>query len=396
MPKTVGIVTEYNPFHLGHKYQIDKLCELGFDSIAVCMSGSCVQRGEFGLLSKFERAKMAVDCGVNLVCELPYPYSCFSAESFAKNGVRILKNLGVDAISFGSECGDIKTLYPISEYLLSNEYNEKLKSYLSSNIPFASAREKAILDKFSLNSNIVSASNDILALEYIKECIRLNWDVEFVPIKRKGANYNDLTPKNGVASATYIRKCADEFLFDKAVSFVPELIRKNFINKLEQGDYFTPDESFEKAIIFTLKKLSAQDFEKLPDCNKELSHAFENNISDCSSIEQLINSMPTKQYTRARLKRIILFAFLDYSDNLPELVPFIRVLAMDKKGEGILKKAKIISDLPISHSYRILQDLNDDCKNVIKAESFATDSQHLFFRYCGENRTDYTTKLYKK
>ncbi len=396
MPKTVGIVTEYNPFHLGHKHQIDKLYELGFDNIAVCMSGSCVQRGEFALISKFERAKMAVDCGVSLVCELPYPYSCFSAERFAQNGIHILKNLGVDAISFGSECGDIKTLYPISEYLLSNEYSEKIKLYLSDNIPFACAREKAILDKFSLNSNIVSASNDILALEYIKECIRLNWDVEFIPIKRKGAKYNDLSPKNGIASATYIRKCANEFMFDKASSFVPEIIRKNLINRLEQGDYFTPNESFEKAVIFTLKKLSAEDFQKIPDCNKELSHALENNIAYCSSIEQLINNMPTKQYTRARLKRIILFSFLGYSEMLPELVPFIRVLAMDKKGETILKKAKTISNLPISHSYRILQDLSDDCKNVIKAESFATDSQHLFFKYCGENRTDYTTKLYKK
>ncbi len=396
MPKTVGIITEYNPFHLGHKYQIDKLKELGFDNIAVCMSGSCVQRGEFAMFSKFERAKMAINCGVNLVCELPYPYSCFSAENFAKNGVHILKNLGVDAISFGSESADISVLLPISEYLLSNEYNDKLKKYLSDNIPFATAREKAILDKFSLNSSIISASNDILALEYIKECIRLKWDVEFIPIKRKGAKYNDLTPKNGMASASYIRKCANEYRFDNAVSFIPDNIQKNFINRLEQGDYFAPDQSFDKAVIFTLKKLSASDFEKIPDCNKELSHAFSNNVSDCSTIEQLIDSLPTKQYTRARLKRIILFAFLGYNQNLPNLVPFIRVLAMDKNGEYILKNAKNVSEIPISHSYRILKEINDDCKNIINAESLATDSQSLFFRYSGENRTDYTTKLYKK
>ena len=396
MAKTAGIVAEYNPFHKGHAYQVDCLKNMGFDNIAVAMSGSCVQRGEIALLDKFTRAKMAVNCGVSLVCEVPYPYSCYSAEGFAKSGVHILKNLGVDALCFGSESADLDLLCSIAEYLLSEEYETILKKHLAENTPFATAREKAITEKFSLNREVLSASNDILALEYIKECRRLNWDVQLIPIKRKGADYNDLTAKEGFASASGIRNAVKEYRFETACSFVPENVQKEFLNRLEQGDYFVADTAYEKAVLSALKKLTAADFEKLPDCNKELSHAFENAANASNSFEKLFSNLPTKQYTKARLNRIILFAFLGISKRTPALPPFIRILAMDKNGEEIVKKANENSSLPISHSYRILQDKSTDCKNVIEKESLATDMQSLFFKFSGECRKDYTTKFYKK
>ena len=167
MPKTAGIIAEYNPFHKGHKYQIDYLKSRGFEHIAVAMSGSCVQRGEFSMLSKFERAKYAVECGVSLVCEIPYPYSSMSAEGFARSGVQILKNLGVNALCFGSESDDISLLCSIADYLLTDEYETSLKNYLSQKLSFATAREKAITAHFDINRAVLSASTDLLALEYI-------------------------------------------------------------------------------------------------------------------------------------------------------------------------------------------------------------------------------------
>ena len=171
---------------------------------------------------------------------------------------------------------------------------------------------------------------------------------------------------------------------------------QNFTNRLEQGDYFVADSAFEKAVIFALKKLTAEDFAKIPDCNTELSHAFENAAVSAVNFEQLFDNLPTKQYTKARLKRIMLFAFLGCDNTFPALPPYIRILAMDKKGEEIVKKASDISSLSISHSYRILQDKNEDCAKVVKTESFATDIQGLFFKYPAESRQDFTTKLYKK
>ena len=353
-------------------------------------------RGEFALFSKFERAKQAVNCGVSLVCEIPYPYSSQSAEGFAKSGVHILKNLGVDALCFGSESDDVNLLCKIADYLLSDGYETALKSYLEQNIPFATAREKAILDKFDVNHKILSASNDILALEYIKECIKIGWDVQFIPLKRKGANYNDMKARDGFASASYIRRCVGEYRFEKAAEYVPDCIKQSFLNRLEQGDYFIPDRAFEKHAIATLKKLSAESFAKLPDCNTELSHAFENAAVYATDLENLFKNLPTKQYTKARLNRIILASLLENGTQAPEYPPFIRILAMDAEGESIIKKAHGTAALPISHSYRILQDKNDNCKAVVEKESLATDLQGLFFRFTDEGRKDYTTKLYKK
>ena len=396
MAKTAGIVAEYNPFHKGHAYQIEYLKSMGVDKIAIAMSGSGVQRGEIALLDKFNRAAFAVQCGASLVCEVPYPYSCFSAEGFAKSGVHILRNLGVDALCFGSESADISLLCDIADYLLTEEYQHNLKSYIEEKIPFAAAREKAIVEKFSLSKEVISASNDILALEYIKECKRIGWDVEFIPVKRQGANYNDLSAKNGFASASGIRNAVSEYRFDTAAEYVPENIQRNFLNRIEQGDYFVADTAFEKAVLSALKKLSATDFEKLPDCNKELSHAFENAVAVSNSFEKLFDNLPTKQYTKARLNRIILFAFIGIEAGLPALPPFIRILAMDKNGEEIIKKAKKTTTVPISHSYRILQETDENCLKVIKKEALLTDMQSLFFKFSGDCRKDHTTKLYKK
>ena len=396
MPKTVGIVAEYNPFHKGHMYQIDCAKQKGFDTVAIAMSGSCVQRGEFALLNKFERAKYAVNCGASLVCEIPYPYSSQSAEGFAKSGVHILKNLGVDALCFGSESGDIRLLCSIADFLLSEEYETLLKKHLENNTPFATARERAILEKFDVNRDVIAASNDILALEYIKECKRTGWDVEFVPVKRKGANYNDTKAKDGIASATHIRKCVAEYRFDTAVSFVPQEIGVSFQSRLEQGEYFVPDTAFEKFVLASLKKISAQDFAQIADCNTELSHALENAAVTAVSLDSLYEKLPTRQYTRARLNRIVLAALMQYSAVLPGLPPFVRILAMDKNGEQLIKQASNTSDIPISHSYRILAEKDEQCAAVVKAESLATDLQNVFFRFSGEGRSDYTTKLYKK
>ncbi|MEG3029615.1 MAG: nucleotidyltransferase family protein, partial [Oscillospiraceae bacterium] len=368
MLKTVGIVAEYNPFHTGHQYQLDYLAQKGYKSIAVALSGSCVQRGQLCLLSKFERAKLALTCGVSLVCEIPAPYSMLSAEGFARAGMSILKNLGVSAVSFGSECGDLALLTQLAQYLLSEEYASSLKLFLQDNIPFAAARQKAILQRFAINDSVLCASNDILAIEYIKECLRLDWRPDFILVKRRGALYNDPIPKGGFASAGYIRKCVADFRFDEAESFVPENIKPQFRKQLETANYFIPDQSFNRALFFNLCQKSADDFACLPDCNTELSFAFEKAVLRSSTIEQLMENLPTKQYTRSRLCRIMLFSLLGISHDYPSDVPYIRILAMNSLGEEIVKNAKG-SQLPISHSYRTLSALSTECKAVIRTES---------------------------
>ena len=395
MSKSVGIVTEYNPFHTGHRYQIDFLRKKGYETIITAMSGSCVQRGLPAFLSKFERTRMAIENGVSLVCEIPYPFSCMSAEGYAMAGMQTLKAMGVDAVCFGSESADINTLKNIAVFLLSEEYETSLKNYLDKNLPFAYAREKAIFDKFDLSSQIVSASNDILAIEYIKACIKLDWHPEFIALQRQGAEYNQLDAKNGFASASGIRKMISEYRLETVMNYIPKESRKTFSTNLDRGSYFIPDESWEKAILFTLRSKTAEDFKKIEDCNDELANSFEKAVSVSYDMNSLFNNLPTKRYTRARLNRIILKSVLPVEKDIPKDIQYIRFLGFDKKGEEYLRKVSKTCALPVSHSAKILSEKSDICKKIVLAEAAACDMQSTFFKISSEPRADFTTKIIK-
>ena len=395
MSKSVGIVAEYNPFHTGHRYQIEFLKKNGFDTIVVAMSGSCVQRGMPALLNKHDRAKMALENGVSLVAEIPYPFSSMSAEGYATAGMQTLKALGVNAVCFGSESGDAQMLKDIATYLLSDEYEISLKKYLEQNMPFPSAREKAIFDKFELNQSVVSASNDILAIEYIKACIKLDWSPEVIALKRKGAGYNRLGEKDGFASASGIRKMISEYRYQQVYSFIPQESAQTLEMCLDRGSYFLRDSAWEKAVLFTLRSKTADDFAPIPDCNSELANSLEKAVSVSNSMEMLFENLPTKRYTRARLNRIILSAFLGVKNDLPKDIQYIRLLGFDKNGEEFLKTASKNCPLPISHSIKILSEKSEECRKIAMAESRACDMQATFSKFSGEPRQDFTRKLVK-
>ena len=395
MSKSVGIVAEYNPFHTGHRYQIDQLRQLGFEHIAVAMSGSCVQRGNFAFMDKFSRRKMALENGVDIVAEIPYPFSARSAEGYAMAGIQTLKAMGVDAISFGSESGNSALLQDIAAYLLTDEYENLLKKYISENFSFATAREKAIFDKFDVNKDIVSASNDILAIEYIKSCIILDWKPEIIAVKRQGAAYNRTKASSGYASASGIRKMISEYKQDTALKYIPAESSSTFVRNLDRGNYFVSDSAAEKAVLFTLRQKTAEDFIKLADCNEELSHSFEKALSSAYSMESLFDALPTKRYTRARLNRIILAAILNIDNSYPKDIQYIRILGFSKKGEVFMRSLPEKCHLPFSHSAKILSEKSELCRKIILAESRATDGQAALFRISRPPRADFTTKIVK-
>lgn len=395
MSKSVGIVAEYNPFHTGHRYQIDFLKEKGYENIIVAMSGSRVQRGTPALLNKHTRAKMAVENGVSLVAEIPYPFSSMSAEGYAMAGMQTLKAMGVDAVCFGSESGDSEMLRQISDYLLTREYENALKKYLEQNLPFPSAREKAIFDKFEFNKNVVSASNDILAIEYIKACTKLNWQPEIIALKRKGAGYHSTSEKEVYASASGIRKMIGEYRFDSLVKYIPSESINTFQQNLHRGNYFIADSRWEKAVLFRLRQLTKNDFEQLVDCNSELANSFEKAAAISNSFDMLFDNLPTKRYTRARLNRIILSAFLDVKKDMPKDIQYIRLLGFDKNGEKYLKEISKTCPLPVSHSVKILSNKSEECKRIAAAESRACDAQATFCKFSSEPRRDFTRKIVK-
>ncbi len=395
MSKSVGIVAEYNPFHTGHKYQIDYLRQNGFDTVVIAMSGSCVQRGTPAIINKHDRAKMALNGGASMVAEIPYPFSSMSAEGYAMAGMQTLKALGVDAVCFGSESGDGRMLDEIAAYLLAEEYENSLQKYLEQKLPFPTAREKAIFDKFRFNKETVSASNDILAIEYIKACKKLDWQPELIPLKRVGASYNQKVEKDGFASASGIRKMISEYRFENAFRFIPQESVSVLETRLDRGNYFLADNRWEKAVLFALRNLAAEDYLKYADCNIELANSFEKAVSVSYNFDMLFENLPTKRYTRARLNRIILAAFLDVKNDMPKDIQYIRLLGFDKNGEQYLKEISKTCPLPISHSAKILSEKSDECKKIVLAENRACDAQATFCKFSGEPRQDFTRKIVK-
>jgi len=395
MSKSVGIVAEYNPFHTGHRYQTDCLRKAGYENIAVAMSGSCVQRGQFAFMDKFSRRKMALENGVSLVAEIPCPFSIRSAEGFAAAGMQTLKAMGVNAVSFGSESGDISLLKNIAEYLLSREYEQLLAGYLAEGNNFASAREKAIFHRFDISKEVVSASNDILAIEYLKACIRLEWEPEFAVIRRVGAAYNRPAAKDGYASASGIRQMIAEYRQDSAGKFIPAESSGTFYKNLDRGNFFVPDTAYEKTVLFTLRQKTAKDFALLPDCNEELANAFEKAVASSHSLESMYDSLPTRRYTRARLNRIILCALLGIEKDMPRDIQYVRVLGFDSGAEEFMKKTAASCSLPFSHSAKILGEKGRPCRKIAETESKAMDAQSALFRISRPRRLDYTSRIVK-
>ena len=206
--KICAVICEYNPFHSGHKHQIDTLKAMGYDCIVCAMSGNFVQRGEMSMTDKYTRAQMAIAGGADLVVELPFPFSCLSAEGFATAGAHILASLGVDAISFGSESEDISLLEKMADATMSAKFPkiyadiQKSSSYGSASAYFAALKQLT-------GEDTELFSNDILGISYIAAIRRMSASVDIVPIRRKGASYNESELKDGVLpSASAIRKAA--------------------------------------------------------------------------------------------------------------------------------------------------------------------------------------------
>lgn len=332
--KTAGIICEYNPFHSGHKYQLD-VVKRDFDAVICIMSGSFVQRGEVAVFDKWTRAKAALKNGADLVIELPVKAVLSSAEGFAYGGIELLNSLGIaDAIFFGSECGDIDILRNCAEVILNEppEVSETIKRLSKKGIGFATARAHAYKD--ILDEKILSAPNNILAIEYIKALIRTNSSVTPITLKRMGAGYSDTTAIDGFASATLLR----------------EKIRSD-----ENISEFSPFD-FSKEVTYDTNKLTdvfkyklitqgANAFSSISDVEAGLDNRFIKTV-DAGTLSDIIDKVKTKRYARTRLSRIAMRVLLNLKDT-PLSPEYVRVLGFNDTGKRLLSKMKTSCTLPI-------------------------------------------------
>ena len=326
--RIVGIISEYNPFHLGHAKQIRMIRQaLGENTAIVClMSGHYVQRGTPAILDKSLRAKAAIAGGADLVLELPVTYALSSAEGFAAGGVRILGQF-CDDLCFGSETGNAESLMATARALLSEEFPPRLREELDKGLSFPAARQAA-LSAMDLDAELLSRPNDILAVEYCKAILAQNSDMKPLPILREGS-YHAEAPDPENPSATAIRKLmlADE----RWEAYAPH-IDASPMHSIQAG---------QRAILTKLRTMTDAEFEALPYGSEGLWRKFMHACRSCSTLDEIIAATKSKRYTRTRIDRMIMCAFLGITREMLESpVPYTRVLAFNDTGRSVLKQAK--------------------------------------------------------
>ena len=331
-----GVTAEYNPLHNGHIYQLNELRKNGADVIVVVMSGNFVQRGEPAILDKWTRARTAVKCGVDLVVELPSAWSVASAQRFAEAAVGIMAKLGVDTIGFGCECGDGKRLQSAAEYLISDEFNFKLKDHISEGGNFPTAVSNAA----EFYSDILAGANNALAIEYIKAANRLIKTCDFIALKRVGVEHDDEMTDGAFASASKIRNSI--LSGGKYACYIPDQMALELDIAISNG--LTPASliRIERGIIAKLRTMSPEELRTVPDVSEGLENRILSAAKTTSDLASLYNAVKSKRFTHARIRRIILNAYLGTTialQNAP--VPYIRPLAFNKKGSELIKNAAL-------------------------------------------------------
>ena len=352
--KLAAIIAEYNPFHNGHKYQIEKARELLGDDIAIVaiMSGNYTQRGELAITDKTYRAKAAVMSGVNLVIELPFPYSCSSAEIFATSGIHIANAIGADYLVFGSECGDITTISKVADILSSEDF-QNMVNRMKSDKEFASLGYPRLVEAAYKNicreaSNFdIGSPNNILAIEYMKALKTLQCAITPITIKREGAGYSstNIIENERLQSASSIRQLLVESDYS-AFKYVPEITISTFQEAINDGFMPASIEKISSAIISSLRLNTACGIE-IFDADDGLYNRLCTLSTKTNSISSLAEMAETKKHTKARIRRAIINSFFGVTSSIvKELPAFTQVLAMDDIGRLVLKRIKKTTSFP--------------------------------------------------
>ncbi len=375
----IAVVSEFNPFHNGHKYLLEKAKTLTGEPIIAVMSGSFTQRGEVALASKFSRAQTALQNGADLVIELPVVYAVSNAQRFARCGVEIAKSFDcVNYLAFGCENDDLQILSNAAAAIENDEVKKIIAEEMKNGNYYPRAIEKAVREVFGdLTADMVSAPNNILAVEYLRN---LNDSkIKPLPIKRVGAEHDSEITSGEFASASQIRNLLrNQENVEKYLPTVPESI--------------TYPENLERAVLYKLRSMSAEDFRKLPDVNEGLENRIMGAAKKYNSIKEITDCIKTKRYTHARIRRIIICAFLDITEDLQKTsVEYARVLGFSKSGAELLKSCRFEVVTSVA---KALKNEGNIAK-LLEKDILSTDIAALAYDAVQNSGADYVTPIVK-
>lgn len=369
--KIIGIVAEFNPFHNGHKYFIQQIKEkYNPDVIILVLSSSFVQRGTPSILSKWDRAKLAVDNGINLVVELPFIYACQNAEYFSKGAIKILKSLGINYLAFGMEDCDLSVLKRVakSTTIKSEKASSILKAYLNKGLSFIEARNLALVESGQISNDdldFISKPNNILAIEYQRAIDFYDADIEMLPIERKLANHKDDFAVENFSSATFIRNQIDDI---------------NLIRSLVPNDTFEflkikNNENLQN--LFTIFKYDilndTSHIIKTTDYENGIENRIMKKLNLSKSYSELIDNSSNKRITKSRIRRMITNSLIRLDNKFTmhsfRESPYIRILAMDNIGIDYLSNL----DLPKITNFKEVNNIQGIVKEIAEIEVRASN-----------------------
>lgn len=386
---TVGIVAEFDPFHNGHKYLIDKAKEHG-DAVVCVVSGSFVQRAAPALLPARVRSLAALLNGADAVLRLPFVYAVSSAELFAASAVKILCGFGCNKICFGAETPDREKILKAAEFFNSEKYLQRLKKGLEKDEVFPVARQKALAEE-GIDLDI-SHPNNILAVEYTKEVLKSFPEVDIIPVGRTVFNHNSTLTENGFASGSYIRELMRT---GKVFSdFVPENVCELYSDCLRDGSFA----DFSKFSTAVLSKLRLGEGEKLfANLNTELHARLKNSVGNARDLDELYVLMKAKHYTHSRIRRAVLSEYFEITDDdLKINPPYIGLSGFVKRNEDKIRELVRGASLPVVTSYSEIKKLESkDADRVFELEQKSTDIYSLCLSTPEKCGLEYTQGIIK-
>ena len=337
----IGIIGEYNPIHLGHIYQINKIKELYPNSIIILITNTTfTQRGEVSILNKWNKTKLSLNNKIDLVVELPFAYATQSADIFAKGALYILNKLKIDTLVFGSESNDINKLTNIAKIQLENkEYDNIVKKYLNNGINYPTALSKALKDTLNYTTD---KPNDLLGISYIKEILRNNYKINPVSIKRTN-NYHGKEINNNILNASLLRNMYNN---NKNIdNYIPKNVTKYLYQNLTNESYY----SYLKYKIITEKDLSIYQ-----TTDEGIENRIKKVINNSNTWENLVKNIKTKRYTYNKINRMLIHILTSFTKEEAKniKIDYIRILGFNKQGKQHLNNIKKEIDIPIITNYK--------------------------------------------
>ena len=404
--KVLGIITEYNPFHNGHLYHLEKAKEMTeVDVVVAVMSGNFVQRGEPAILDKWRRAQIAVECGVDLVLELPFVFACNNAEYFAKGAIGILNGIGcVDDIVFGSETGDIDAIARGARFLSdeSDTFKERLKVYTDKGLSYPAARAKAFAETSGEAGNLLNSPNDILAVEYLKQIYLTGSMIRPHAIKRLGQGYNSQNTQTPFASASAIRN------FAMKSSDISEICNclpfQSYVNLA--GIQETIAERQEKLCeLITARILTAdtEELSKIFSATEGIENRLKTSARLSHDMDELVGKIKSRRYTETRIRRLLMHTLMGFDKESAEHIAaekllYTRVLAFSDKGSTLLRhiRKEECAEIPVVTNINKEIPASHPARALLKFDQRASDIYNLISGLELYEFSDFVRKPHKK